>query len=87
MNNLENLIKTSIKLGATEAMVELGVTSGEKSWRQMRQTYGKQFVDADKEGRIHPCRIENGKAGTKWYSVADFLSLRVLDYARAELTY
>lgn len=84
-NNLRNLIKTASKQGATEVLVELGLTSGEKSYRNCRDIYGKWFTDAVAAGRIFPCRVEEGKCGTKWFSVADILALKVEDYSKCEL--
>ena len=87
MTNLETLIKTCVSIGCAETMSALGITSGEISQRKARDVYGKYFVDADREGRIRPCRIENGHAGTRWYKVADILALKAADAARAELKF
>lgn len=83
--NLERLIETCVELGAARTMETLGVTSGEVSQRRARDVYGKWFTDADRAGRIRPCRIEDGRAGTRWYRVVDILSLKAADAARAEL--
>lgn len=85
MNTLETLITTAIELGCAKTMETLGVTSGEISQRRARDTYGKYFLDAVSLGRLHPCRIENGKSGTRWYRVVDILALKTQDAARAEL--
>lgn len=84
-NNLRNLIENASELGATRAMVNLGVTSGEMSYRKGRNTYGKWFTDAVAAGRIFPCRVEEGKRGTQWFSVAEILALKVADYSKCEL--
>ena len=84
-NNLEILIKTCISLGTAQTLETLGISSGEISQRKARDTYHKWFVDADREGRIRPCRVEDGKSGTKWYRVVDILALKAQDAARAEL--
>lgn len=83
--NLEILIQTCVELGTARTLETLGVSSGEISQRKARNVYGKYFTDADKAGRIRPCRIENGRTGTKWYRVADILALKVEDATRAEL--
>ena len=83
--NLEHIIASAAELGATKAMVALGVTSGEVSSRQAEQTYGKWFKEAVANKRLRPVRVGNGKTGTKWYRVTDILTLRTLDEARAEL--
>lgn len=85
MSNLETLIQTCIELGSAKTMETLGITSGEISQRRARDVYGKYFVDADRAGRIRPCRIEAGRAGTRWYRVVDILALKAADAARAEL--
>lgn len=84
-NNLEILIKTCISLGTAQTLETLGISSGEISQRKARDTYHKWFVDADREGRIRPCRVEDGKSGTRWYRVVDILALKAQDAARAEL--
>ena len=85
MRRLETLIETCIELGSARTMETLGVTSGEISQRKARDVYGKYFTDASRDGRIRPCRVENGHAGTKWYRVVDILALKAADAARAEL--
>ena len=85
MNNLETLIQTCIELGSARTMETLGISSGEISQRRARNVYGKYFMDAEKAGRIRPCRVEDGRTGTKWYRVVDILSLKARDAARAEL--
>ena len=87
MTNIERLIETCLELGSAKTMETLGVTSGEISQRRARDVYGKYFTDADKAGRIRPCRIEDGRAGTRWYRVVDILKMKAADAARAELKY
>lgn len=84
-NNLQILIETCVALGTARTLEALGVSSGEISQRKARDTYHKWFVDADRDGRIRPCRIDEGKSGTRWYRVADILALKASDAARAEL--
>ena len=81
----ESLIETCIELGSAKTLETLGVSSGEISQRRARDVYGKYFMDADRAGRIRPCRIEDGRAGTRWYRVVDILALKAADAARAEL--
>lgn len=85
MVSLESLITTCMELGATKAMVNLGVTSGEISLRQAEKTYGSWFKMAASSNRIHPVRVGNGATGTKWYKVTDILALRAQDELKAEL--
>ena len=66
-------------------MVNLGVTSGEISYRQAEKTYGSWFKEAASSKRIHPVRVGNGNSGTKWYSVQEILSLRATDEIKADL--
>ena len=85
MSNLETLIQTCIEIGSAKTLETLGVSSGEISQRRARDVYGKYFMDADRTGRIRPCRIEEGRSGTRWYRVIDILALKAADAARAEL--
>ena len=84
MTNLERIITTSSELGAARAMEALGLTSGELSQRQALKTYGKWFQDALAAHRLNPVRVEDGRAGTRWYRVVDILALKVKDAVRAE---
>lgn len=86
MKSLEQLISTCIELGATKAMINLGVTAGEVSQRQAEKIYGSWFKMASSSNRIHPVRVGNGNTGTKWYSVTEILSLRAQDEIKAELS-
>ena len=85
MSALETLISTCVELGSAKTMEALGVSSGESSQRRARDVYGKYFTDADRAGRIRPCRIEEGRAGTRWYRVVDILALKAADAAQAQL--
>ena len=85
MSTLDTIISTSIELGAARTCEILGVSSGEISQRRARDVYGKYFTDADRAGRIRPCRIEEGRAGTRWYRVVDILALKAADAAQAQL--
>ena len=85
MTNLNTLISTCVELGSARTMELLGVTSGEISQRRARDIYGKYFMDAVSQGRLRPCRIEEGRAGTRWYRVVDILELKAADAAKAEL--
>lgn len=82
---IQSLIQNCISLGTASALEQLGIHSGEISQTQARKTYGKWFSDAIMRNRISPCRIEEGRAGTRWYRVVDILALKVEDYAKAEL--
>lgn len=85
MTALERLIETAAELGAATALANLGLTAGEMSQRKAREVYGKWFTDAAAAGRIAPSRVEDGRAGTRWYRVTDILKLKTYDAARAEL--
>lgn len=87
MTNVERLISTCVELGATQAMVNLGVTSGEISLRKARNIYGKWFMDAYHNNRIFPVRVEDGRAGTKVFSVTDILKLKAQDSLKAEIIF
>lgn len=83
--NLQSLIQDCISLGTASTLEQLGIHSGEVSMRQAKKTYGKWFLECIARERIFPCRVENGRAGTKFYRVADILALKVEDHARMEL--
>lgn len=87
MNNIERMIKTFTELGAANALVTLGLSSGEISQRKARDTYGKWFTDAVRHRRLLPCRVEDGRAGTHWYNVKDILALKAADALKAELIF
>lgn len=86
MDNLDTLIRSACELGSARTIEALGLSAGEISQRKARDVYHKWFTDADKAGRIRPCRIENGGRGTRYYRVVDILALKVKDAARAELS-
>lgn len=83
--NLQLLIQNCISLGTASTLEQLGIHSGEISMRQAKKTYGKWFQDCILRDRIQPCRIEEGRAGTRWYRVVDILALKVEDGTKAEL--
>lgn len=85
MSNLEILIQACIELGSAKAIEAMGIASGEISRRKAISIYGKYFVDAERQGRINPVRVGNGRNGKKVYRVVDILSLKAKDAARAEL--
>jgi hypothetical protein len=85
MSNIERLITTCVELGTAKALESLGISSGEISQRKAKSVYGKYFTTAEKSGRIRPCRVEDGRTGTKWYRVVDILSLKAQDAIPAEL--
>ena len=83
--NLQSLIQNCISLGTASTLEQLGIHSGEVSMRQAKKTYGKWFMDCIARDRIFPCRVENGRAGTRFYRVVDILALKVEDQAKMEL--
>lgn len=83
--NLHNLIQDCISLGTASTLEQLGIHAGEISQTQAKKTYGKWFLDCIMRNRILPCRIEEGRAGTRWYRVVDILALKVEDGVQAEL--
>lgn len=85
MNTLENIVKEAAALGAATLAETLGLSSGEISQRKARDTYGKWFTDAEKAGRIRPCRVDNGRNGTRHYRVVEIQELKTADLVRAEL--
>lgn len=85
VSNIEILIKTCVELGSAQTLMTLGISSGEISQRKARDTYGKYFTEAERQGRIRPCRVEDGRCGTKFFKVTDILALKAQDAVRAEL--
>lgn len=84
-NNLEILISTCVELGTAKTLEALGISSGEISQRKARDTYHKWFTDAERDGRIRPCRVEDGHCGTRFYRVVDILTLKAQDAVKAQL--
>lgn len=82
---IKAIIDEATELGAVRAMESLGVTSGEISQRKALAVYGKHFADLERAGRLSPCRIESGHAGTRWYKVSDILKAKLADAVRASL--
>ena len=67
---------TCISIGTAQTLVLMGVHSGEVSMRKARDVYGKWFIDAVNSGRLFPCRVEDGRTGTKWFKVTEILALK-----------
>ena len=87
MDYLAHVIDNAAKMGAAAVLEQLGLTSGEISQRQALKTYGKWFADAAAKRRINPSRVEDGRAGTRWYRVVDILALKTKDAARAQINF
>lgn len=86
MNNRDReLIRDAVELGATLALERLGMTAGEVSQRQARRLYGSYFATLVQQGRIAPVHEEPGRAGTKFYRIADILQCKVEDRTAATL--
>ena len=82
---MQTLIQDAVELGATIALERLGLTSGEMSQRQARMVYGSYFDLLCKQGRIAPSHTEPGRAGTKFYRIADILECKLEDRTPAQL--
>ena len=85
MANLDLLIKTCCELGAAQTIEAMGLASGEISRNRAKAVYGKYFLDAERQGRIRPVMVGNGKRGRKLYRVVDILALKAKDAIPAEL--
>lgn len=86
VNRIEHIINSACELGAAKTIEALGLSAGELSYTKALKTYGKWFKDAVAEGRIRPCRVESGRAGTQWYRVVTILQTKLADETRrAEL--
>lgn len=85
MDNLERLVQSAAEMGAARVLETLGLTAGEISQRKARSIYGKWFTDAERNGRIRPSRVDDGKNGTRHYRVVAIQELRTADLMRAEL--
>lgn len=83
--NIREIIQDAARMGAAQLAEELGLSTGEISQRKARKVYGKYFDGLVISGRIWPARQEEGRAGTKYYRVADILSCRIEDRVPAEL--
>lgn len=85
MDYLEDIVKSAAAAGAAAALEALGLTAGEISQRKARNIYGKWFTDAERAGRIHPCRVDEGRNGTRRYRVVEIQELKTKDLIKAEL--
>lgn len=85
MDYLDRIVESAAAMGAAHVLEALGITAGEISQRQALKTYGSWLKAAIDGHRIHPARVEDGHAGTRWYRVTDILALKTQDAARAEI--
>lgn len=85
MTKLETLITTCCALGSAQTLETLGLSAGEISQSRAREVYKKWFTDAARQGRIRPCRVEDGGRGTRYYRVVDILKLKAQDAAKIDL--
>lgn len=83
--HIQQIIREASALGAAQIAEGLGLSAGEISQRKARKLYGKWFTDAERDGRLHPTRIDEGRNGTRRYRVVAIQELRVADAAKAEL--
>lgn len=83
---LNTLISSAVELGYRKARIDEGKQNPEISQRHAAALYGKWFTDAIRNGRLRPCRIEDGHAGTRWYNVQTILELKIIESADATLT-
>lgn len=82
---IDQLINTCVGLGTARTLEVLGISSGEISQRRARSVYGKWFAENERRGRIYPCRVDNGRNGTRWFKVSDILAVKAADIAEATL--
>lgn len=91
MESIENVIslaiRNGIEIGCVQTMRSLGVTSGEMSERQAVKTYGKWLIEAIRNNDITPCRVGNGRTGTRWYNVTDILTYKARKEIHAAIKY
>lgn len=89
MENIEKVIslaiRNGIEIGCVQTMKSLGVSSGEMSERKAVRTYGKWFVEAIRKNEITPCRVGNGRTGTRVYNVTDILSYKAMKEIHASI--
>lgn len=85
MAALDELIKSCVELGSAQTIETLGLHSGEISMRKARDTYGKWFMQSVADGKLYPCRVEDGRAGTRWFRVVDILALKVKERMPARI--
>ena len=77
MEDILKIISTAVSIGATETLKNLGIHSGELSERQALKIYGSWLKEAIANRDVTPCRIGDGKTGTRWYDVADILQYKL----------
>ena len=83
--DIQRIISASMEAGATAALIKAGLANPLTTQRQAEKTFGKWFTTAVKAGKIHPCKIGEGKSATRWYSVNEINALLVADIAQAEI--
>lgn len=77
MEDILKIISTAASIGSTETLKNLGIHSGELSERQALKIYGSWLKEAIANRDVTPCRIGDGKTGTRWYDVADILQYKL----------
>ena len=70
---------------ATLATCDLLGVNTELSYTRAAAEYGQFFKDMVRAGRLTPCRVGNGKNGTRWYAAKDIVALRLEEEAKAKL--
>lgn len=73
----KDAIQDFVTASVTVALEQLGVSSGEITYAKGSRIYGKWFTDAVAAGILRHVRGSSEKNATRWYSVADILSLRL----------
>lgn len=85
--DIQRTISAAMEAGATAALIKAGLLNPLISHRQAEKVYGTTFTQAVKFGRLRPCKIGEGKSGTRWYSVNEINALIVADTAQAEIVW
>lgn len=83
--DIQRIISASVEAGATAALIKAGLANPLTSQRQAEKTFGKWFISAVKAGKIHPCKMGEGKGATRYYSVNEINALLVADIAQADI--
>lgn len=77
---IEALKKQSeIELIVVSTMEHLGSSDVTLTYSQAYHRYGSWFKENVAKGKILPCRIGNGAAPTRWFSIKSILAYQVAE--------
>lgn len=82
MSRIDEFQNIAEQKGAIQALMLVGLTSGEISARQAKKVYKGFFLHAVQAGLIVPTRVQTGKTGTSYYRISDILDAQEREYKK-----